>query len=151
MPNLVEWFDKLTGTDIFKGIGLPSFLIVLQLIGKYISDRKCHTRKLRHLFRILSEDLHVSLCVISVGAIFYIGHIVGKSEGDFEPDTFLLLLLIVVIIFLVSSVFAGRLLRSSTELWSRNTLIGMHIPNALGAVSIFISYILYENLGVLLS
>lgn len=149
MPDLFELLGRTAIRDVFEGIGLPCILLSVQLVGKWISRRSSRL-PLRRWFRILFEDLHLGLCAVSIGAVaFYLGQIIKiirKPDIDFDPTVPLIVWhLGVWLIFLLACGFAGRLSRSSKDFLSGNTLIGMHLPNALGALSIFISYIFYEN------
>lgn len=149
MPDLWELFRSTAIRDIFEGIGLPCILVFLQLVGKWVSRRSSRL-PLRRWFRILFEDLHLGLCAVSIGSVaFYLGQIIKiirKPDIDVDPTVPLIVWHVTVwLIFFVSCGFASSLSRSSREFLSRNTLIGMHLPNALGAFSIFISYIFYEN------
>ena len=150
MFDLWKYLLGLTGSELFSAIMLPLGFLTINIMGRAISnlgDIKSPETRSKGMLNTLSFYTDISL--VSIASVFY-AHQVLPEEKEITTSVvgaFIIWLLITIFLFIFACLLAG-FSGEKSSLLDKNSIIGIHIPNALGLASIWISFIIYRNIGV---
>jgi len=150
-PDPWEYLFKLTGPEIFSAIALPFFFVILNIMGKAIpnlADIKSPGARTQSLLNTISA--YTDLSLVSIASVFCAYQFLPEEKEITKSMVrdFILWLLFTIFMFILACLLAGLSGQKSRLFRDRNSIIGVHIPNALGIFSIFISSIICIKMGV---
>ncbi len=150
MFDLWKYLLGLTGSELFSTIMLPLGFLIVNLMGRAISnlgDIKSPETRIKGMLNTLSFYTDISL--VSIASVFYAHQVLpeGREITTSVVGAFIIWLLITLFLFVLACLLAGFSGKKSSLL-DKNSIIGIHIPNALGLASTWMSFIIYRNIGV---
>ena len=151
VPDLWTSLLHLTGSKLFSVIFLPFVCLILNTMGKVIANLveiKSSETRINSVLTAISSYTDISL--VSIAAVFYAHPFLSEEREITKPlvGAFIIWLLFIIGIFILSCLLAGLSGEKSRLFLDKNSIIGVHIPNALGLFSLLISLIIYINIGV---